>query len=109
MNKYKQAQYEARAEVIKAMAHPARLCIVDMLSKKPCCVAELTAMIDSDMSTVSKHLSVLKNPGIIAGRKEGTKVIYSLAMPCVMNFFGCVDQVLERTAKIQLALVRSGK
>ena len=64
MNAKTQAQYEARAHIIKALAHPARLLIVDELSKHgERCVCELTEMIGSDMSTVSRHLAELKAPG----------------------------------------------
>ncbi|MBA7712656.1 hypothetical protein ES703_121639 [subsurface metagenome] len=63
---------EARAQILKALAHPSRIFIVDKLSEKPYCVCELTEMICSDPSTVSKHLSILKNVGIISDRKEGT-------------------------------------
>ena len=99
------ASYEAKAAVIKAMAHPSRLYIVDALSQQERCVAELTGMVGSDMSTVSKHLSVLKGVGIIADEKRGTQVYYRLRMPCVMNFFSCVESVLKDTALQQLRLV----
>ena len=60
------AKYEARAKIIKAMAHPARLLIVDELSSAgERCVCELTEMIGSDMSTVSRHLTVLKGAGLV--------------------------------------------
>jgi len=98
--------YEARAGIIKAMAHPTRLYIVDMLSKKSCCVAELTEEIGSDMSTVSKHLSVLKGVGIITDEKKGVQIYYHLRTPCVMSFFGCVESVLRSTATQQLKLVK---
>ena len=62
-------KYERRAAVIKALAHPSRLYIVDRLAEHAHCVNELTALIGSDMSTVSKHLSVLKNAGGCAGRE----------------------------------------
>ncbi|MCK5126391.1 MAG: winged helix-turn-helix transcriptional regulator [candidate division Zixibacteria bacterium] len=99
-------KYEIRARVIKAMAHPTRLCIVDMLSQQDMCVAELTKIIGADMSTVSKHLSILKNAGIITSAKKGTQVNYSLHMHCVMIFFGCVEQVLENSAKNQLLMLK---
>ncbi len=100
------ARFEARAKIIKAMAHPTRLFIVDELSRKPKCVCELTDMIGTDMSTVSKHLAVLKAVGIVQDEKRGSQVYYTLRVPCVLNFFGCVESVLRTTAKEQLALVR---
>ena len=62
------ARHEARAQVFKALAHPSRLLIVDELMQSERCVCELTALVGSDMSTVSKHLSVLKAAGVVAGR-----------------------------------------
>jgi ArsR family transcriptional regulator len=106
MKQKDRARYEARAKIIKAMAHPTRLFIVDTLSKKDRCVADLTKDIGSDMSTVSKHLSVLKSAGIIEDKKRGAHVYYHLRMPCVMNFFSCVESVLKSTATQQLKLVK---
>jgi ArsR family transcriptional regulator len=97
--------YEARARVIKAMAHPTRLFIVEELSKGERCVCDLTEMVGADVSTVSKHLSLLRNAGIVEDDKRGTQVFYSLKVPCVLNFFTCVESVLE-SARNELATIR---
>ena len=58
------SRYEARVRVVKAMAHTTRMFIVDELSRAgERCVCELTEMIGADISTVSKHLAILKNAG----------------------------------------------
>jgi len=106
MNKKTQARLEARAEIIKAMAHPTRLFIVDELSRQERCVCELTQMIGADVSTVSKHLSLLKNVGIVEDEKRGSQVFYKLKMPCVLNFFSCVESVLDSRAKEWAKLAR---
>ena len=106
MNQKKQALFEARARIIKAMAHPTRLFIVDELSGQERCVNDLTGMIGADTSTVSKHLSILKNAGIIADRKRGLQVYYRLRVPCVLNFFSCVESVIRTTAREQMDLVK---
>ena len=106
MDARKHALYEARAKIIKAMAHPSRLFIVEELSRGEKCVCELTAMIGADVSTVSKHLSVLKSAGIISDDKRGTQVYYTLRVPCVLNFFGCVESVLKTTAREQMQLLK---
>jgi len=91
-----QARYRARAEIIKAMAHPTRLFILDELSRAgERCVCELTEMIGADMSTVSKHLSVLKAAGIVEDDKRGSQVYYKLRLPCVLDFSDCVESVLK--------------
>jgi len=100
------ALFEAQAAVIKAMAHPTRLFIVDRLSQSEKCVNELTGMIGADASTVSKHLSILKNAGIVRDEKRGTQVFYTLEMPCVLSFFSCVQSVIKSKAKEQMKLIR---
>ncbi|HPI90550.1 MAG TPA: metalloregulator ArsR/SmtB family transcription factor [Spirochaetota bacterium] len=101
MNPETQHYYEGRAAIIKAIAHPSRLFIVEELSKGERCVNELTAEIGTDMSTVSKHLSILKNAGIIGDRKSGTSIYYYLKTPCILNFLGCVEEVIECNMKQQ--------
>ena len=103
-----QAKYEARAKIIKAMAHPTRLFIVDELGRHgERCVCELTQMIGADMSTVSRHLTMLKAAGIIADQKRGSQVYYSLRAQCVLSFFECVESVMKSNAKEQQRLLVS--
>ena len=101
-----QARYQARARIIKAMAHPTRLFMVDELSRGERCVCELTAMVGADVSTVSKHLALLRNAGIVNMDKRGAQVFYSLHMPCVLRFLSCVETVLESTAREQMEIAR---
>ena len=98
------ARLQARAAVLKAMAHSSRLFIVDELAKGERCVCELTEMIGADMSTVSKHLSILKNAGLVADEKRGSMVYYRLRTPCVTRFFTCVESVLAEDARKRLAV-----
>jgi DNA-binding transcriptional ArsR family regulator len=103
-----QAKYEARARIIKAMAHPTRLFIVDELARNgERCVCELTELIGVDMSTVSRHLAILKGVGIIEDDKRGAQVYYSLRVKCVLSFFECVESVMKRNARDQRRLLVS--
>ena len=99
------ARYQARSRIIKALAHPTRLFIVDQLSHSERCVCALTEMVGADISTVSKHLSLLKGAGIVQVDKRGTQVFYRLTMPCVLNFLGCVETMLKEAAEEQMRLV----
>jgi ArsR family transcriptional regulator len=99
LNKKSKQKYEERAQIVKAMAHPTRLFIVDELAKGERCVCELRDMIGADISTVSKHLSVLKQAGIVEDEKRGLQVWYSLKVPCILNFFGCVEDVLKANSR----------
>jgi ArsR family transcriptional regulator len=103
-----QSKYEARARIIKAMAHPTRLFIVDELAQGgERCVCDLTEMIGVDMSTVSRHLAMLKNAGIIADEKRGSQVYYRIRCRCVSDFVECVESVMKHTVKDQQRLLAS--
>lgn len=97
-------KYIPLAEAVKALAHPTRLFIVYQLSERPHCVCELQEMIGADVSTVSKHLALLRRSGIVDSDKKGTKVIYRLKTPCVINFLGCMESVVREKAEETLAL-----
>lgn len=86
--------FEARARILKALAHASRLLMVDELSRGERCVCELRELVGHDLSTVSKHLSVLKAAGIVEDDKRGKQVYYRLKVPCVLNFFHCLENVL---------------
>ena len=98
--------YKQQARVLKALANESRLLIVDRLSHGECTVGELTALVGSDQSTVSKHLAVLRNAGIVVDERRGAQVFYSLRVPCMLSFFSCVETVLKRTAERQRAVAR---
>jgi len=86
--------------VAKALAHESRLMIIDALKDKDMCVLDLTQLIGADQSTVSKHLSVLKNAGILEDRKDSNRVFYHLKTPCVINFFECAMEVIRSKATL---------
>jgi DNA-binding transcriptional ArsR family regulator len=87
--------FRQQARVLKILAHPSRLKIVDHLARREASVGELTELVGSDPSTVSKHLALLRAHGIVADRREGNVVHYRLLTPCVVNFFSCCSQVLK--------------
>ena len=92
--------------IIKAMAHPTRLFIVDELARSgEKCVCELTEMVQADMSTVSRHLALLKEAGILEDEKRGSQVYYRLRMRCILDFCTCVESVLKCNAEDRQRLV----
>jgi DNA-binding transcriptional ArsR family regulator len=103
MDQKRKAILDARAKVLKAMAHPTRLFILEELDKAERCVCDLRDMIGADVSTVSKHLSVLKQAGIVVDDKRGNQVFYQLRVPCILNFFDCVESVLTEQVRVQAA------
>ena len=86
---------QARAEIFKALGHPARLAMVIALAKGELCVCELQELVGSDISTVSKHLTVLRAVGLVESDKRGKQVFYSLKIPCTLGFVDCVDKALK--------------
>ncbi|HNO80306.1 MAG TPA: metalloregulator ArsR/SmtB family transcription factor [Phycisphaerae bacterium] len=99
--------YEARAKVAKALAHPSRLLMLDALAEKELCVCDLTDLVGADQSTVSKHLAVLKNAGIVADRRDGVMIFYRLKVGCLSGFWKCVEGVLRQNLKEQQAVMKS--
>ena len=89
----------ARASVFKAMGHPSRIYILELLSKAPRCVHDLAAAVGADMSTVSRHLAVLKNAGIVKDSKEGTTVTYSLACSCLGDMLSSAENIIRLNAE----------
>ena len=106
VNRKTKARFQARAEILKALAHPTRLFLVHELSRGERCVCDLTELVGADVSTVSKHLAILKNVGVVADDKRGTKVFYRLLVPCVLEFLSCIEAILDQRTKEQLNLLR---
>ncbi|MCC6160514.1 MAG: winged helix-turn-helix transcriptional regulator [Deltaproteobacteria bacterium] len=89
--------FEIRAKVFKALGHPSRLKIVDALQEGPKNVADLVKLVGSEYATVSRHISQLREAGIVSeDRKDGNMVFYRLDVTCIAGFFSCVTQVVEQ-------------
>jgi ArsR family transcriptional regulator, arsenate/arsenite/antimonite-responsive transcriptional repressor len=98
-------RYEARARIAKALGHPSRLLMLDALADGELCVCDLTELVGADQSTVSKHLSVLKQAGIVVDRKEGTMTFYRVKVCCLQGFWECLESVLKENLKAQQAAI----
>jgi len=105
MNKKLKQRFELHAQVLKALSHPTRLCIVNELAKNEKCVCELQELIGDDISTISKHLSILKQAGIIEDRKEGLRVYYRLRLKCLPMFLSCVENLIIEKTKLQFEIL----
>jgi len=84
-----------RVRALKALAHPARLTMVEALADGERCVCDLQTLVGSDISTVSRHLKTLVHAGLLASRREGQKVFYKLETPCIVDFVACIGAVLR--------------
>jgi DNA-binding transcriptional ArsR family regulator len=70
--------YETYARLLKALAHPTRLRIVEILQREPICVKNIGDCMDVQQANLSQHLSVLRNCGIVSTCREGNRVCYSI-------------------------------
>jgi ArsR family transcriptional regulator len=98
MNQARLRRAKDRATVFKAMGHPSRMLILEALAEGPKNVGELTELIGSDISTVSKHLSVLRGAGVVNDEARGRAVYYSLYCDCIPSFMRCVDDLIHYKA-----------
>ncbi len=96
-------RYDLRADIAKAFAHPIRLMLIDKLRDGEKCVCELVDAVAAERTSVSKHLAILRQAGILKDRKEGLKVFYRLACPCAAEFFECVEGVIRANIETQRA------
>jgi ArsR family transcriptional regulator len=100
--------YQRRADILKALAHPTRLLIVELLDDHgELCVCEIMEIVGGDQSTVSKHLSVMRQAGIIDHRRDGKNSMYRLARPCVLDFISCIERVMKENLAEQRELLAS--
>jgi DNA-binding transcriptional ArsR family regulator len=99
-------RYETRAKILKALAHPSRLKLIDKLAEQDeVCVCDLTEVIGSDMSTVSRHLAQLKNAGIVESEKRGQMVFYRLRVKCLKGLFQCIESVVQCNVNENLSVL----
>lgn len=99
------ALIEAKAAVLKALGHPTRLWMAEQLAEGEKCVCELAEFIDADFSTISKHLAVLRQAGVVVDEKRGKQVYYRLKVPCILNYMSCVEAVIRAGAEEQAKML----
>jgi ArsR family transcriptional regulator len=97
---------EIRAKIIKAMGHPVRLMMIEFLKNRERSFSDIFGLFKLDKSTVSKHLLVLKEAGIVSSKKDGADMVYKLEVPCVTEFFSCATAVIESNVKRQQTCLR---
>jgi DNA-binding transcriptional ArsR family regulator len=98
-----EAAYEARATLLRALAHPARLRMVEALADGEKCVCDLHKVVGSSLPTVSRHLAQMKAAGVVADRKQGQWVYYRLLVPCLLPALDCIDAALRSDSERRAA------
>ena len=97
----------AQAQIFKALGHPSRLLMLKALREGEKCVCDLQTLVGYDMSTVSKHLAVLRQAGVVESEKRGTSIYYRLALCCLDTFLKCTEDAVRRRILAQAALLES--
>ncbi len=89
--------FELRASVLKALAHPARLRIFDLLhldGEK--CVCDIAEQLQISQPMTSKHVAILRQAGLLSSRKDGALVFYRVSTPCIYELFHCLDRSISQ-------------
>lgn len=84
-----------KAEFFKALAHPLRIKILEVLTQGDFSVNEIQTALGSEGSTVSQQLMVLRNKNIVVGTKDGNRVIYSLRDPLIIDLLAVAKQIFN--------------
>ncbi|WP_232695735.1 ArsR/SmtB family transcription factor [Brevibacillus daliensis] len=84
-----------KADFFKALAHPLRIRILEILSQGDKNVNEIQTIVGSEGSAVSQQLAVLRNKNVVSSRKDGTSVIYSLRDPLIIDLLSVTKQIFD--------------
>ncbi|QEN07086.1 ArsR family transcriptional regulator [Oceanispirochaeta crateris] len=104
LNEEDKIRINRRAHMFKALAHPMRIFFLEKLKERSWCVCELAAEAGIQKSAASKHLSQLKDAGLVDDIKTGTQVEYTLTAPCVLELASCAEGTVLNNRKKQLGL-----
>lgn len=97
--------YKLKTTVIKALANPTRLMIIDCLREGEKSVCKIIEQLKEEQSNISKNLGILKANGLIKDRKEGLNVYYRLNLCCINEFFCCLDNIISENLNQQKELL----
>lgn len=93
-----------RSHIFKALAHPMRVYLLEKIKEKTWCVCELAKEAGIPKSAASKHLSQLKEAGLVEDQKRGTRVEYRLTAPCIIELITCTEDVVLKNRKKRLGI-----
>ena len=96
---------ELQADVLRAVAHPFRLAILQALAEDELCVADIVDRVGGQRSNLSRHLAVMTRAGILGVRRDGVKMMYRLMVPCIVQFLACVKVVVASRIEEEVAAI----
>lgn len=70
--------FDTQAQLLKALAHPTRLRIIEILQREAICVKNIGELMDVPQANLSQHLSILRNCGVVSFCRDGNRVCYSI-------------------------------
>jgi ArsR family transcriptional regulator len=94
-----------KADLLKALAQPTRLRILELLAEGERCVCEIQPLVEGEQSNVSKHLAFLRAQGLVVANRQGMRVFYRLADPGVLNLLREADRLVARRLRADAELV----
>ena len=86
---------ELKAEILKALAQPTRLKILEFLRHGERCICEIIPAVDGEQSNVSRHISLMQKSRLVTTRKDGVKVMVKVTDPEIFNILDRVGRVLK--------------
>ena len=94
-----------RADILKAVAHPTRIAILEILRPGEECVCRICPELEGSQPNTSKHLATMKAAGILASRQEGTMTFYRVVDTRVYEILELVDQMVRREQRARMSAV----
>jgi len=95
-------RYALRAAMFRALAHPVRIQMLEKLRDRTWCVCELASELGVEKSVASKHLSLLRNVGLVEDTRRGTLVEYRLVAPCILDMSACAETAVRANLRRRL-------
>src|SRR5512141_2998071 len=92
--------YETQSEFLKALSHPTRLAILDILREGEQCVCHMEATLGLPQAYISQQLMILKNTGLVESRRDGLNLYYRVLKPEIFNALDTLSSVTGVTAKL---------
>jgi DNA-binding transcriptional ArsR family regulator len=92
---------ELKAEILKALAQPTRLKILECLRKGEKCICEIVPAIDGEQSNISRHISLMQRCRLVTTRKDGVRVLVKVRDPKIFDVLDRVSQILQSRIKEQ--------
>ncbi len=89
-----QQMFELHADLLKALAHPSRLEIIQLLREQELCVSDIYSMLDLPQAKISQHLMILRDVGVVTTRKDGKQVFYQISHPQIVQACDSMREVL---------------